>query len=229
MWRIESRSADWARLRSSASAGENRLGDDRVKSPLELANAGTQVLGDVSKHNFGHLDSTGSGFHLENRLSRHDIRWLDPGDHACQKSRHQLVGEPWNLSRVLVSRQHDRCSLVVKSVERVEEFGHRRPFGRQELNVVDDQSASAAKPSAETTQGSGTHRVQKTVRERLGRELNDLQFRVKLLELVVDSFQKMGLSQADSLWIISGLKARPAVRAISVAAACATRFPGPVT
>src|SRR5262249_3185158 len=83
-------------------------------------------------------------------------------------------------------------------VERVKEFDHRGPFGGQELNVVDDQTACAAKASAEAIQGPRSHRVQKAVCECLGGELNDLQFRVKLLEPVVDSFQKVGLSQANS-------------------------------
>ncbi len=49
-------------------------------------------------------------------------------------------------ARVLIGRKDDRCSLIVKSVEGVKEFDHRGSFGRQELNVFNDQTAGAAEP-----------------------------------------------------------------------------------
>ena len=78
------------------------------------------------------------------------------------------------------------------------------------MNIVHNQGFNASKPGPEAALGIGPHCFQKRVRERLGRNLDDVNPREPFPQAVRNALQEMSFSQTHPAVDQQGVKCIPA-------------------
>ena len=107
-----------------------------------------------------------------------EIRWLDVGDQAPDKTGTKAFLEPLNGRRRGVGGENDLVPSLVEGVERVEELLLRSLLTRQDVDVIEEEDVDRAVGIAELCHPLEPDGVDKLVDEVLSGNVADMGARI---------------------------------------------------
>ena len=168
------------------------------QTPFQLTDVVHDRRGEIKQRLVVNFKPFVFGFASQNSGSRLQFGGLNVGNQAPRKTRAQTFFQTGDIFREFVRRQHDLLVRVVQDVEGVEKFFLSSVFPGDKLDVIDHQHITiVAITSVELFELVVTNSVNHLVHELFGRSIDNARFRHRLQDLVADSMQQMGFSEAD--------------------------------
>ena len=231
MWRIVSRRARLGQVQVEPLAGQHGVGDQAVQRPFQLADAGAEVVGDVGEHRRRARPRPAPAA-LALRIARRvagsgasSFTTIPPRNRVASSSVSLAICRGcWSAARTIGTPSAIRALNVWRNSSCV-----ARLAARKWMSSTTSASAPRYRDRNDLS-GAASHGVEEAVGERLGRDVHEPQSRPTRPQTHARSL-RAGASCPGRRppWITSGLNDAPSDCAISTAAACARRLPGPVT
>src|SRR5271166_5526581 len=179
-------------------ADQGRVRDEADESAFELANVGTDILGDVESYVGGKRHFFLLGFLLQDGDFGFEVGGLNVGDQSPLEAAAQAVFDLGQFFGRAVAGDNDLLHRLVQGVEGVEEFFLGALFAGEELDVVDEQDVDVAELVAERRHLVVAQRVDHVVGELLAGGVADGGLRQAALDLVSDGLHEVSLAHADA-------------------------------
>ena len=172
------------------------IGLDFVDGALDLPHVVGEIFGDVVADLVGEGQAQRQGLVFDDGPAGLIIRRLHVDDEAALKPGTQAVLQAEHIRRHPVGGQDDLPVVFVEGVEGVEKFLLGGVLAGDELDVVHQKQVGVAVFVAEFEVFTAADGLDKLVGELLAPDVDDVVFRVLLLDAVGDGVEQVGFAQA---------------------------------
>ena len=133
---------------------------------------------------------------LQHLVAQVVIHRADLGDETAGQPRAHPRVEAFELHWRAVGRHHHLLAAIDQRIQRMAEF-LLEGAALQKFDIVDEQDVDGADLVLECHRVAGLQRFGETVHEALGRQVEQLGFRLAVLDLPGDGVEQMGFAEAD--------------------------------
>ncbi len=165
-----------------------------VDGPFQLADVVLKPVRDQPQRILADRELKLPGPATDQLMTGAGIRRLQPTDHPRQKPRDQLVTEAGEQSRVPVGGEHHLPPGRLQCAHCVQQLLLQALLAIEEVHIIHQQYIDAAKLLMEAGKRSLPQGLREGVGEVLGRQIQNLECRLRLADFPVDGFEQVGLA-----------------------------------